>query len=123
MYSLPQEIEVWYVIPAIRKELAKILIEKYKLKQKKVAEILGITESAISQYLHKKRAKEIGLPKTMKKYLEIAAEKIFKDNKKVLNEIINLLNIAKKQKIICQVCKKYNKGILKICYTKPIIEK
>ena len=123
MYSLPQEIEVWYVIPAIRKELAKILIKKYKLKQKKVAEILGITESAISQYLHKKRAKEIGFPKSMKKNLENAAEKIFKNNRKALSEIIWLLNVAKKQGIICQVCKKYNKGILKICYTKPIVEK
>ena len=122
MYSLPQEIEVWYIIPAIRRELAKVLIKKHNLKQKEVAEILGTTESAISQYLHKKRAKEINFPKSMKKDFESAAKEIIKDNKKAVSEIIKLLNITKKCGVACQACKKHNKGILKICCAKPIME-
>ncbi len=122
MYSLPQEIEVWYIIPAIRRELTEILIKNYNLKQKQVAKILGTTESAISQYLHKKRAKEINFPKSMKKYFENATKEIIKDNKKVVSEIIKLLNITKKYGVACQVCKKHNKGILKICCAKPIME-
>ncbi len=121
MYSLPQEIEVWYIIPAIRRELAKVLL-KHKLKQKEIAKILGITEAAISQYLHKKRAQEIKFPKSMKKEFEIAAKAIIKNNKKAVSEILKLLNLTKKQGLACCVCKKYNKGILKICSAKPIME-
>ena len=122
MYCLPQEIEVWYIIPAIRRELTKILIQKHELKQKQVAKILGTSEAAISQYLHKKRATEIKFPKTMKKQFELAAEEILKNNKKAVSEIINLLNLTKKLGVACQACKKHNKGILKICCAKPIME-
>ena len=56
---LPQEIEVWYVLPALRREYAKVLIKEHKLSQKGVAEILQVTESAISQYLTGKRASKV----------------------------------------------------------------
>ena len=121
MYSLPQEIEVWYIIPAIRRELAKALIKK-GLKQKDIARILGTTEPAISQYLHKKRAKEIKFPKNMIKEIDKATEIIIKDNKKAVSEILKLLNLTKQRGISCDVCKKHNKGILKICSAKPILE-
>ncbi len=54
------EIIFWRVIPAIRKELATALIEK-GLKKKEVADLLGITPAALSQYLSGKRGK-IELP-------------------------------------------------------------
>lgn len=121
MYSLPQEIEVWYIIPAIRRELAKIL-KKKGLKQKETAKILGTTEAAVSQYLHKKRACGIKFPDKMKKEIEKSADKIIKDNKIIVREIMALINKIKKQGIACQACKKYNKGILKLCSAKPIME-
>ena len=46
---------VWYTLPIIRKEFAKSLIKDHGLTQRKAAEKLGITESAVSQYLAKKR--------------------------------------------------------------------
>jgi hypothetical protein len=49
MVHMPQEIEVWYIIPAIRKELAKRLVQHHEVAQKDVAELLGVTEAAISQ--------------------------------------------------------------------------
>ena len=36
--QMPQEIEVWYTIPALRRELAKSMIEDFKLSQKQVSE-------------------------------------------------------------------------------------
>ena len=52
---LPQEIEVWYMLPAIRKEFALTLI-RHELSQKEVAKLLGVTEAAVSQYKSEKRA-------------------------------------------------------------------
>lgn len=44
MYNLPQEIEVWYIIPAIRREFARVLTEKYNLTYEKTGEILGVSK-------------------------------------------------------------------------------
>ena len=46
----PCEMVVWYIIPAIRSELAKDLL-KLGMKQKKISELMDITQPAVSQYL------------------------------------------------------------------------
>jgi len=122
MFSLPQEIEVWYVIPAVRRELARVLVEKHDMKQKDVAKLLGTTEAAVSQYLHNKRANEINFSQDMKRDIEISAKLIAKDGKKAVSEILRLVNLAKKQGLSCDLCKKYNKGILPLCSAKPMME-
>lgn len=122
MYSLPQEIEVWYIIPAIRRELAKSFIKTYKLKQNKVAELLGTTEAAVSQYVHRKRAKDLKFSKEMREHVEKSAEIIINDNKKVIGEMMKLIDFAKKEGVSCDICKKYNKGILHLCSAKPELE-
>ena len=53
--ELPQEIELWYVIPSLRKALVTVL-KKKGMKQKDIAPLLGISEPAVSQYMKDKRA-------------------------------------------------------------------
>ena len=72
----PCEIIVWNIVPIIRKEFAKNLIEYYGLNQREVADKLGITESAVSRYLSGKR----GL-------LEITNDEILNEIKKSSNKI------------------------------------
>ena len=48
---MPQEIEVWYLIPALRRELANIFIKNYNLNQKETAKILGITRATLYEKL------------------------------------------------------------------------
>jgi uncharacterized protein len=50
----PCEIVVWYVIPTIRSELAKELLN-LGMKQKEISELLDITQPAVSQYISDKR--------------------------------------------------------------------
>ncbi|MBI2630121.1 transcriptional regulator [Candidatus Pacearchaeota archaeon] len=120
MYSLPQEIEVWYIIPAIRKELSKLLTGKYKMTFDKAGSLLGISKAAVSQYLKNKRANKIKLPKEIKKEIEKSAEIIVKDEKLALREIIRILTLTKKMKCSCEICKKYNHGILNQCKMMPV---
>lgn len=47
----PVEIEYWYVLPTIRREIATYLKKTKSLKQKHIADLLGITEAGVSQYL------------------------------------------------------------------------
>jgi len=51
----PCEIVVWYVLPTIRREIAKEMVEVYHMKQADIGRIFGVTDAAISQYLKKKR--------------------------------------------------------------------
>jgi hypothetical protein len=47
---VPCEIAVKSVIPTVKALLAKELVKKYGLKQDEIAEILGISQSAVSKY-------------------------------------------------------------------------
>ena len=47
---LPCEVAVKSVIPAIRSAIARELTQNYGLKQKKVAKLLGVTQTAVSKY-------------------------------------------------------------------------
>ena len=120
MYSLPQEIEVWYIIPTIRKELAKILTEKYNLTFEKTGNILGISKSAVCQYLGNKRASKISLPASVKKEIAKSAAVISKNETMALKEIMRILSLMKKTKCSCKICGKYNRGILKQCSMNPV---
>jgi uncharacterized protein len=115
MYSLPQEIEVWYIIPAVRKELARILTSKYDMTFEKAGGALGITKAAVSQYLSSKRASKFKIPKEMKKELEKSAELISKNDEIAIEEIQRIVALMRKNKNSCSVCRKYNPGITKFC--------
>ncbi|HVP15846.1 MAG TPA: helix-turn-helix domain-containing protein [candidate division Zixibacteria bacterium] len=56
---LPCEVAVRSVIPAVRALIANELMEEQGLKQDQVAEILGISQSAVSKYSRKVRGRAI----------------------------------------------------------------
>lgn len=52
---IPCEVAVRSIIPAVKAFMAQELVEKHNLKQDQVAEILGISQSAVSKYTRKVR--------------------------------------------------------------------
>ncbi len=100
----PQEIEVWYVLPAIRKQLAVKLVEK-GLAQKEVAKMMNLTEAAISQYKKEKRAKEEIFCGEIEKEMEQSIKNILKDHDKLYTEIVHLNSLVKEKGIICKLHK------------------
>ena len=74
--QVPCETIVWHILPAIRRELAKIMVEKRGLTQKEAAKRLGLTEAAVSRYFSGKRA-YISLPNgEVKKEIIKSVEKL-----------------------------------------------
>ncbi len=63
------------MLPRIRADIAKELV-KMGLSQKEAAKKLGVTPSAVSQYLHKKRGGKAKMPKDYGKMVEATAEKL-----------------------------------------------
>jgi predicted transcriptional regulator len=97
----PQEIEVFFILPALRRDLAKVM-KKRGFEQKKIAKLLGITEPAVSQYLNNKRATKVVFSPELKKEIEASAGKI-KDEESLIQEIQRLLVVAREEMVTCGV--------------------
>ena len=99
MQRTPCEYMLWNGIPTIRKELAEILIKQFGLSQREAAEKLGLTPSAICQYLSKKRGKTDIIDETIIKEITISAERIIKNNGSyVIIETCRICQLVQKNK-------------------------
>jgi len=109
----PQEVEVFYILPAIRSELTKEL-KAIGLSQKRIAEILNVTEPAVSQYVSQKRASTIDLTPKVKEALRKSA-KMLSENANIMQEIQKLLKLTLHERITCKKCQDVVPHIKKGC--------
>lgn len=58
---VPCEVAVKCVLPVVRAMIAKELMTKHELKQVEAAELLGVSQPAISHYFRRRRGKAIDL--------------------------------------------------------------
>lgn len=101
----PQEVEVYIVLPAIRRELS-LLMKKMGMEQKEIAKKLGVTDAAVSQYLKDKRGQaEIAFPKEVLPEFEKAAKAI-KQGSPMRDEIQRLLNLIMQSQFTCRMHKR-----------------
>lgn len=100
----PQSIELHYILPAVRRELAMDLKE-LGLGQKEIAKKLSVTEAAVSQYINDKRACKVDFTDTVKHEIRKSAERLKKDAF-LIAETQTLLKMIKSEKITCRVCNK-----------------
>lgn len=122
----PCEIIVNRMLPHIRSEIVRILINDYSMKQIDVAKRLGITQASVSQYLSSARGGDDFLNEIfpeMRQYTQSIAEKIASGENKEGQ-------IA----LLCQICENirekenfctYHRQMLQIdkcgiCYNGPI---
>lgn len=103
----PCEIVVWYVIPSIRLELAKELLN-LGMKQKEISELLDITQPAVSQYISDKRGHGIKFNKEIMDQIKIFANDL-KDGKLnqsgIISRICELCRRIKTEDVVCQLHK------------------
>jgi len=112
----PQEIEVWYIIPSIRREFAKAYKE-IGLSQSEIAKRMGLTPAAVSQYLNKKRGKRAALPPLIIKEIKKSAKRTKKSRskQKVMDEIQRVCRIVRRKGILCKVHRKHSSISLRNC--------
>ncbi|MCJ2564506.1 MAG: XRE family transcriptional regulator [Candidatus Thermoplasmatota archaeon] len=92
----PCETIVIDVLPTIRAELAILLLEEYGLSQTKAADLLGVTQAAISQYSTKRR----GGTRTLKDYPEIR-QRI----REMADSIVNGIGDDERGLQLCKLCR------------------
>ncbi len=106
MKFMPQEIEVRYVIPSLRKELSKEL-HRLGHKQKDVAKLLDLTPSAVSQYLKNKRG-TLNFNSKVQKEIKSSSKKIINNPEVAYKELFKLTKSIRDSKEICNIHRKYD---------------
>ena len=102
----PQEVIVWYVLPAIRKEITNALITDHKMPQKEIARRFGLTEPAISQY-KKGRRGDIEFDSDIIAEIHKAAKNIAENEISAPNEVQRVLKYIQKSGMLCDIHRKY----------------
>lgn len=75
----PCEIMVQKVLPAIRAELARNMMIEHNCTQQKVAETLGLSRAAVSQYVSEKRGAEVDFSDETKEIIKDLAAGLLGD--------------------------------------------
>jgi predicted transcriptional regulator len=112
---LPQEIEVRYLIPALRRELSKILSQNHNLKQKEVATLLGLTEAAISQYIKEVRGQEMKFDEKELKIISDYAKKMIAQPEKSLDLLFKLSVVMRGSTAMCGLHKSMDSDLPDKC--------
>jgi len=98
---LPCEVAVKSVIPAIRSAIARELTQSYGLKQKEVAQLLGVTQTAVSKYTNHCRGAVLEV-----RELE-GAQRVLKETVFLLaNGDMNKYELAEKVCLVCEMIRK-----------------
>jgi len=102
---MPCEVAVKSVVPSIRAYVATELTQTYNMRQEDVAQLLGITQTAVSKYTRQVRGAVLKIDQT---------EEIQSMMKKIASQLANR-EITRQDLIIkfCEVCKTARKtGIM-----------
>ncbi|MGY5877388.1 MAG: hypothetical protein RTU30_16670 [Candidatus Thorarchaeota archaeon] len=127
-WLMPQEVEVWYVLPSIRRELTRVMISK-GIAQKTIAKMLGVTEPAVTQYKLEKskrsRGDQVDIPKKMMAEIKKSAETIIEawetkgdeDNvyETMTREVNRIIRALRDSGILCEVHREYCEGVHEGC--------
>ncbi len=97
----PQEIEVFYVLPALRKHIA-LSMKEQGMKQKDIAEVLQIEGATVSQYVSEKRANKITFNESLLEEIKQATARIT-DKLSMIREIQHLLRRVRETNTLCTI--------------------
>jgi predicted transcriptional regulator len=108
---LPCEVGVKTVLPAIKALMARTIVEKHGMKEKQAADILGLSQSAVSRYVTKGRGNILtieNIPEIQTLIDQMTTFLVKEPHRKT--EILNLFCAAcetiRKKGLMCELCKK-----------------
>jgi len=113
---LPEELASKSVIPAIRALIVKRLVEERGMTQQEAAKLLGVTQPAVSKYLHQKRGAAIQLNgiKEIDSATSEIAEMVSTHKVKpieVMSKIETACEYVRRNRYMCDLHKKLEPGI------------
>lgn len=110
--KIPCEIVVWYVLPTIRREVARELVFEHGMSQAQVARKFEVTDAAISQYLKKKRGENEKIQNSER--YELFSEEIKKsagylaaESSDFVTEMCRLCSVVKNCGMLAEIYEQY----------------
>jgi len=106
---LPCEVAVKSVIPAIRSAIARELVQTHGLKQKETAELLGITQTAVSKYTRFYRGTVIEVQRieeaniVLKETVEALAKGEM-TKYQLAEKLCTICGIVRNKGVMCELC-------------------
>ena len=106
--KIPCELVVWYVLPTIRREVAKELVKTHGMTQAQVARKFGVTDAAISQYLRKKRGNSPQIEESpsypqFEEEIRAAADRICNEESEFATEICRICMVVKRTGMLARI--------------------
>lgn len=114
--KLPCEVAVKSVVPAIRALLAIELVETHDLRQREVADLLGITQTAISKYTHHVRGRilALGAEDEVMTLIVHTAASLADGNMRgtaLARRICTTCKLVREKRLMCKLCKRTNPNL------------
>jgi len=91
----------------MQKRFARAMVKR-GIKQREVSKKLGITESAVSQYISSKRAKNVRFSKIISREIEKSIERVIK-GKNVITEMQRICKLCRRDKTLCKIHKSHGR--------------
>jgi predicted transcriptional regulator len=113
---MPCEVAVKSLVPSIRSAIAKELTETYGLKQKEVANLLGVTQTAVSKYTRHVRGTVIEIEE-IKEVQPIVKETVVLLAKgsisryELAGRFCEICEIIRRKRLLCELCKRLDPSI------------
>ena len=108
---LPCEVGVKTILPAVKAIMARSIVEKHGLKEKETAELLGLSQSAVSRYMTRGRGNLIEIESTVEVQLlidQMVSFLVREPHKK--REIMELFcqtcKTIREKGLMCNLCRK-----------------
>ena len=100
MKRTPCEYLLWNLLPAVRNEIARSMVNDFGLSQKEAAEKLEIQPAAVCMYMSDKRGKSNINNKAILREIKNSAEKIIQnEDTDIVIETCRLCKIIKSKKL------------------------
>ena len=97
----PCETAIWYILPAIRRELTRNLVQNIGIRQHNAAQLMGISDAAVSQYLSGQRAKFVLTDPEILDEISTTAQRIFHGKELTADDLCRICTrIRSKVKIV-----------------------
>lgn len=106
--KIPCELVVWYVLPTIRREVTRELVNTHKMSQADVARKFGVTDAAICQYLKKKRGdnqiiEDSPQYEIFEREIKVSAARIANNESEFATEMCRMCTVVKSTGMLAKI--------------------
>jgi hypothetical protein len=108
---LPCEVGVKTILPAVKAIMARSIVEKHGLNEKQTADLLGLSQSAVSRYISRERGNLLNIEGTTE-VIDLINQmvnhiiKVPENKTEILNLFCQTCTTIREKGLMCSACQK-----------------